>query len=351
MYLNYNEELQGQIVLIDPWVHKKTKLSREQFLNKVSSVKNIRAAINSNFISFYITSIDENNNLLKFSDLVNKGVFGHRDHHVFAVAIQPKLYNWFKTTSIVTIQKQISCWLASSYFFQPDKREIQKRQIYFPLFEEMLRIIDTHYKDFELPDFKSLEQKLFEDDDEIFFDQYEKCIAKCTLKYLEVCKEFYNAEPPEFLRSPFEYTNLKEWGVNERYNFEFVEAYFNERDWEQIIEGNSQDDLQRVESRDDLWLKWKHTYSTFDQRNNFVYSFYFETNDTVKKNIKPIREVIQQEVKNEVWKRDNGECVECGSKEKLEFDHIIPVIKGGSSTYRNIQLLCEPCNRKKHAKI
>lgn len=38
-------------------------------------------------------------------------------------------------------------------------------------------------------------------------------------------------------------------------------------------------------------------------------------------------------------------------KENLEFDHIIPHSKGGANTYRNIQLLCEPCNRSKSAKI
>ncbi|MFA5620460.1 MAG: HNH endonuclease [Weeksellaceae bacterium] len=60
---------------------------------------------------------------------------------------------------------------------------------------------------------------------------------------------------------------------------------------------------------------------------------------------------ISQQVKDLVWNRDNGQCRECGSNEQLEFDHIIPFSKGGSNTYRNIQLLCEPCNRKKSNKI
>ena len=60
---------------------------------------------------------------------------------------------------------------------------------------------------------------------------------------------------------------------------------------------------------------------------------------------------ISQDVKDKVWNRDGGKCVECSSNENLEFDHIIPHSKGGANTYRNIQLLCEPCNRNKSAKI
>lgn len=60
---------------------------------------------------------------------------------------------------------------------------------------------------------------------------------------------------------------------------------------------------------------------------------------------------ISQDVKDKVWRRDEGRCVECGSNENLEFDHIIPFSKGGANTYRNIQLLCESCNRSKSAKI
>jgi len=63
------------------------------------------------------------------------------------------------------------------------------------------------------------------------------------------------------------------------------------------------------------------------------------------------RERIPQEVMDKVWIRDGGRCVYCGSNHDLEFDHIIPFSKGGSNTYRNIQLLCEKCNREKSAKI
>ena len=59
------------------------------------------------------------------------------------------------------------------------------------------------------------------------------------------------------------------------------------------------------------------------------------------------RERIPESVRLFVWQRDCGRCVKCESKERLEFDHIIPVAEGGSSTERNVQLLCERCNRTK----
>jgi HNH endonuclease len=63
------------------------------------------------------------------------------------------------------------------------------------------------------------------------------------------------------------------------------------------------------------------------------------------------RPLIPRSVKTYVWQRDSGRCVECGSKERLEYDHIILVSKGGSHTERNLQLLCERCNRSKGASI
>jgi hypothetical protein len=63
------------------------------------------------------------------------------------------------------------------------------------------------------------------------------------------------------------------------------------------------------------------------------------------------RERILESIRMFVWQRDEGRCVECGGKERLEFDHIIPVVEGGSTTERNLQLLCEACNRKKGRRI
>ncbi len=63
------------------------------------------------------------------------------------------------------------------------------------------------------------------------------------------------------------------------------------------------------------------------------------------------REPIPEDVRHEVWRRDQGKCVRCGGVERLEFDHIVPVARGGSNTTRNVQLLCEMCNREKGARI
>ena len=63
------------------------------------------------------------------------------------------------------------------------------------------------------------------------------------------------------------------------------------------------------------------------------------------------RQPISDEVRMFVWQRDKGRCVQCGSNEKLVFDHIIPAAKGGSNTQPNLQLLCELCNRTKSDSI
>ena len=62
--------------------------------------------------------------------------------------------------------------------------------------------------------------------------------------------------------------------------------------------------------------------------------------------------LIPASVKLEVWKRDKGQCVLCGSKDNLHFDHIIPYSKGGTSLVaKNVQLLCARHNLAKRNSI
>lgn len=65
-----------------------------------------------------------------------------------------------------------------------------------------------------------------------------------------------------------------------------------------------------------------------------------------------LNRMIPTSVKQEVWKRDGGKCVQCESTNDLHFDHIIPYSKGGSSRVAaNIQLLCARHNLYKSDKI
>ena len=75
-------------------------------------------------------------------------------------------------------------------------------------------------------------------------------------------------------------------------------------------------------------------------------------NDTDAQIKLPHRRLIPAHIKLEVWKRDHGQCVICGSKDNLHFDHDIPFSKGGSSlTASNVRLLCARHNLEKSDRI
>ncbi|MBS1982797.1 MAG: HNH endonuclease, partial [Bdellovibrionales bacterium] len=56
---------------------------------------------------------------------------------------------------------------------------------------------------------------------------------------------------------------------------------------------------------------------------------------------------ISKAVKHRVWRAAGGKCTGCGSKHRLQFDHIQPFALGGDSTVENIQLLCSSCNLRR----
>lgn len=60
---------------------------------------------------------------------------------------------------------------------------------------------------------------------------------------------------------------------------------------------------------------------------------------------------VPRDVLGEVFRRDEGRCVQCGAVERLEVDHVIPWSRGGATSVDNLQLLCLPCNRSKAATV
>jgi len=89
-----------------------------------------------------------------------------------------------------------------------------------------------------------------------------------------------------------------------------------------------------------------------------VFKFKLELTDIEDDAAAPLRtdlvhnRMIPSWVKVEVWRRDKGRCVECGSPDNLHYDHDLPFSKGGTSLLPgNVRLLCARHNLEKGAKI
>jgi hypothetical protein len=110
-----------------------------------------------------------------------------------------------------------------------------------------------------------------------------------------------------------------------------------------IIFKNAMFDVVGLYTKEEARLLVQKKYEAERSEVDFLKS----RSDQTSSNSESGREHIPERIRNEVWRRDGGKCVECGSVFNLEFDHVIPVAKGGSNTARNLRILCESCNRRK----
>lgn len=108
--------------------------------------------------------------------------------------------------------------------------------------------------------------------------------------------------------------------------------------------------LAMILKYDQLVLQCRRPKEELIEACEIVYSL-AQTMDLKDSRSELQRRNIPESTRHEVWRRDEGKCVQCGSRDRLEFDHIIPFSLGGSNTSRNLQLLCEGCNRRKSNKI
>jgi hypothetical protein len=53
---------------------------------------------------------------------------------------------------------------------------------------------------------------------------------------------------------------------------------------------------------------------------------------------------VPDSLRKEVFERDGGKCLRCGSTEHLSVDHITPLANGGTNDKDNLQTLCKKCN-------
>jgi len=51
--------------------------------------------------------------------------------------------------------------------------------------------------------------------------------------------------------------------------------------------------------------------------------------------------------RSRIYKRDQHQCVYCGSRKNLTLDHVLPRSRGGSNDWANLVTCCLSCNLKK----
>lgn len=78
--------------------------------------------------------------------------------------------------------------------------------------------------------------------------------------------------------------------------------------------------------------------------------FISKSGATETKEVRREGRYIPRDIMLKVVRRDSQLCQSCFKyvrDDELEFDHIIPVSKGGPTSVDNIRILCRECNRKK----
>jgi 5-methylcytosine-specific restriction endonuclease McrA len=98
-------------------------------------------------------------------------------------------------------------------------------------------------------------------------------------------------------------------------------------------------------------------YQQNKDRIKLVSNAYRFNNPELNRNASAKRRAIKESngifviSKKELKALYESDCFYCGSKGKIELDHVLPIIKGGRHSIGNLVAACQSCNRSKGAKL
>jgi hypothetical protein len=285
-------------IVIDPFINEQAKLSRAAFLERVRSVQSIRTT--NLKIGFYLNDDKKLLQLTHLHQIVNVGKFNGQTltpHRLFAIGIPQKLFSWVSNTSLATFKQQLLHWHAAYYTFNPFQ-EFADEELDPLVLAEVNEIIIKFYPEnyrekFNVANIDNNEER--------------KEKMDFALKYYnDVSIQYTGSHPPEFLKNPYQdpFWNIEEndydWGLSRKCQFTIRISCFSRLDWivkversidklkdfykldlrkgrktiqeiEAMIENADDDNLQRAESDDEMWQKWKYTFQNYEISKEFIY--------------------------------------------------------------------------------
>lgn len=282
-------------IVIDANINESIKVSRSEFANRICNVKEIRTKDIE--FSFYLDDIKKLRQIENLHNIINTGNFAGQTFevdHLFAIGFPRKLFSWLKNISSSTLYKQLLHWHAAYYAFS--FQEFDDKEFDPLVHSEVIQILNEYYPE-------NYKAKFHNNKIENEFE-YETKINEALEHYFSVSEKYTGSLPPEFLKNPYlePSSNIDDynWGLFPDYEFSILISYFNDREWIEIVERNSdklkefiikstgkqitikeidemiskaeKDTLQRAESNSEMWQKWKHTFENFESRKTFTYS-------------------------------------------------------------------------------
>lgn len=94
--------------------------------------------------------------------------------------------------------------------------------------------------------------------------------------------------------------------------------------------------------------KWKRIRSELEPFFRIRKGRWHLTEEWIEIDDRPVRAAIPVAIQRQVLSRQGKACSYCGDTEgPFDFDHILPVSRGGSDDASNLTLACATCNRSK----
>ena len=234
-------------------VHKGSKLSREKFLDRVSCVKAIRHRVEDFKLSYYPTSIDHWSLWKGLYDAVNEGNFDgvdvYESKRTFVLILPRRAYDLFWRVDLGVIQNQIICFLSFLWEMDASMRHVMREQVYPPVLEKAINLAKCLFP-------SGIEQS--------------KDVDELRNIYINTVENQTGIPPLDFLLLPAESDEKIEskYGMWNKFCLSYATCYFNELDWESVIDKGLKDDLHRSESLSEPWEMWKHDFQLGDRAQN-----------------------------------------------------------------------------------
>lgn len=251
-------QVKGNIVLYNTRIFEEEDLRAKDFFNKVKQVKRIRTSRNLKFTFFPTTPKDMERNA-RLWEYVNGNLNAlNYDHKYFIIMFPEWLYLFLRYSPQKSINDSIVVALTGLYAGEPSQREKIEKKLDRSLFLRVREQFDNHFKEFE--DFSfivSEDWNLADEMNDHYFEKRKRFVSRFDYFFRDHCSNpvilpyIYPIYEPRYENSLFSKST---------FDIPLVNSYFSKSDWRRIVQGNSNDELIRMESEAEPWDQWKKNF-------------------------------------------------------------------------------------------